>query len=421
MNAPAFPRLGAFGASKLAIVLSLLAAWACSGKTTEPPPAMPDANVVAEPAATEPVVAPQTPSEPEPAMTSIPSPITRSDFGTVDGKAVDLYTLINRNGAVLKVTTYGAIVTELHVPDRDGKLADVVLGFDTVDGYLKHNVFLGATVGRVANRIRGAKFKLDGKEYKVAANDGPHHLHGGVRGWDKVVWSAEPLPEGPDGPALRLTYVSPDGEEGYPGTVTATTIYTLTHGNELRVDMEATTDRPTLVNMAHHSYWNLGGHDSGPITDHELELYADKYTPGDPMVPTGEIKSVKGTPFDFLVKKPIGRDLAAVGGKPAGYDHNFVVNGDPNSLRPVARLSHPKSGRVLQIEANQPGVQFYTGNFLDGSAQGKGGAVYAQYGGLCLETQKFPNAINVPAWREQVILRPGQTYRHTMVHRFSVE
>ncbi|HLV64797.1 MAG TPA: aldose epimerase family protein [Polyangiaceae bacterium] len=420
MNALALPRLGVFGAPKRALVFSALVAWACSGKTvSEPPPAMP-AAAAAEPAVPAPVAPAENQSEPASPMITSPSPITRSDFGSIDGKAVDLYTLTNQNGAILKVTTYGAIVTELHVPDRDGNLADVVLGFDTLDGYLKHNVFLGATVGRVANRIRGAKFKLDGKEYTVAANDGPHHLHGGVRGWDKVVWTAEPQP-GPDGPALRLTYVSPDGEEGYPGTVTATTIYTLTHGNELRVDMEATTDAPTLVNMAHHSYWNLGGHDSGAITEHELELYADEYTPGDPMVPTGAIKAVKGTPLDFLVKKPIGRDLAAVGGKPAGYDHNFVVKGDPNSLRPVARLSHPKSGRVLQIEANQPGVQLYTGNFLDGSARGKGGAVYAQYGGLCLETQKFPNAINVPAWREQVILRPGQTYRHTMVHRFSVE
>jgi aldose 1-epimerase len=217
-----------------------------------------------------------------------------------------------------------------------------------------------------------------------------------------------------------LIYVSKDGEEGYPGTVTARTVYTLTNKNELKVEMDATTDKTTLVNMAHHSYWNLGGYNSGTILDHELMLNADQYTPGTPMVPDGRVVSVKGTPFDFTSVKAVGRDLKQTGGKPIGYDHNFVVNGPPTQLRPVARLRDPKSGRVMTVAADQPGVQFYTGNFLDGSAKGKG-ATYGQYAALCLETQKFPNAINVPAWRDQVILRPGQMYRHLMVHTFSVE
>jgi aldose 1-epimerase len=305
------------------------------------------------------------------------------------------------------------------VPDKGGKLADIVLGFENLDGYVKGSPYFGATVGRVANRIRGAKFKLDGKDYKLAANNGQHHLHGGVKGWDKVIWSAEPV-ETADGPALKLTYVSKDGEEGYPGTVTATTLYTLTNKNEFKVEMSATTDKTTIVNMAHHTYWNLGGFASGPITDHELTLMADNYTPGDPMVPTGQIKPVKGTPFDFTAPKPIGKDLKAAGGDPIGFDHNFVVNGDAHAMRPVAKLKDPKSGRVMTLEADQPGVQFYSGNFLDGKTKGKGVA-YAQYTGMCLETQKFPNSINIPAWKDEVILKPGATYKHTMIHRFTTE
>jgi aldose 1-epimerase len=348
------------------------------------------------------------------------SAIEKTPYGKLEAQDVELYTLKNANGLVMKVTTYGAIITELHVPDKAGKLADVVLGFDLLDGYVKGNPYFGATVGRVANRIRNGKFKLEGKEYTLAQNNKPHMLHGGNKGWDKVVWTAE-TSETSEGPQIRLTYVSKDGEEGFPGTVTAKTTYTLTNKNELRVDMEATTDKTTIVNMAHHSYWNLGGHGAGPITDHELTLYADQYTPGDPMVPTGAVKAVKGTPFDFTQSKPIGKDLAAAGGKPIGFDHNFVVNGDANAMRPAARLRDPKSGRVLTIEANQPGIQFYSGNFLDGTTVGKGGKAYQQYTGLCLETQKFPNAINVPAWKNQVILEPGQTYKHTMIHRFTTE
>ena len=340
-------------------------------------------------------------------------------FGRTDNTPVDLYTLTNRHGLTARITNYGAIMTELYVPDRTGALSDVVLGFDNLDAYVAGHPYFGAIVGRVANRIGNAQFTLEGRPYALAANDKPHHLHGGRRGWDKVVWNAA-LRNSAEGPSLELTYVSKDGEEGYPGTVTAKTVYTLTHDNELKVDMEATADRTTVVNMAHHSYWNLGGHNSGTILDHELTLYADQYTPGTPMVPDGRVAPVTGTPFDFTRAKPIGRELKQTGLTPVGYDHNFVVNGNAGQLRPVARLEDPKSGRVMTLSADQPGVQFYTGNFLDGTARGKN-ATYVQHAGLCLETQAFPNAINVPAWRDQVILRPGQTYRHRMVHRFSVE
>jgi aldose 1-epimerase len=345
--------------------------------------------------------------------------ITAARFDALEGTTVHLYTLTNRHGLVARITNYGATLTELHVPDRAGTLADVVLGFDALDSYVKGTAYFGAIVGRVANRIASSAFTLDGTRYALAANDGPHHLHGGRRGWDKVVWTATPR-ETANGPALELTYVSKDGEEGYPGTVAARTVYTLTNDNELRVEMQATTDTPTLVNMAHHSYWNLAGHDAGTVLDHELTLHADQYTPGSPMVPDGRIHPVMGTPFDFTSAKAIGRDLKQTGGTPIGYDHNFVVRGEANRLRPVARLKDPRSGRVMTLSADQPGVQFYTGNFLDGSMRGKGTA-YVRHAGLCLETQGFPNAINVPGWQPQVIVRPDQPYRHVMVHAFTAE
>ena len=358
-------------------------------------------------------------AQPAPKAVTAPLPIEKEAYGEVAGQAVERYTLTNPRGLVLKVITYGATVTELHVPDRSGQLADVVLGFDSLDGYVKGGAYFGATVGRVANRIGGAKFELDGKTTKLAANNGKHHLHGGVKGWDKVVWSARSIEDGKD-VALELTYRSEDGEEAYPGNVVAKTLYTLTASDELRVEMSATTDQPTLVNMAHHSYWNLGGHGSGPVTSHELLLHAANYTPAEDSIPNGSLAAVKGTPFDFTTPKLIGTDLQAVGAQPSGFDHNWVVDGEPGQLRRVARLRDPKSGRVMTIESDQPGVQFYSGNFLNGEA-GKGGVAYAQYSGACLETQKFPNAINVPAWREQVILRPGQTYEHAMIHRFSAQ
>jgi len=373
-----------------------------------------------EGAAVQTTTAPVLPATARPASPEGKATVTKEVYGDLDGHGVERYTLTNSKGLSLKVITYGAIITELQVPDRAGKLADIVLGFDDLQGYVKGSPYFGATVGRVANRIASSKFELEGKKYTLAANNAPHHLHGGNKGWDKVVWEGEPV-DAPNGAALRLTYVSPDGEEGYPGKVTATTVYTLTNDNALKVEMSATTDATTLVNMAHHTYWNLAGHASGTIQNQVLQLFATQYTPPEGLVPDGRIAPVAGTPFDFTKPKPIGRDLAAAGGTPVGFDHNFVVDGDAHRLRPVAKLHDPSSGRTMTIDADQPGVQFYSGNFLDGKAVGKGGAVYAQYNGVCLETQKFPNSINVPEWKSEVILTPGKVYEHTMVHRFSVE
>jgi aldose 1-epimerase len=346
--------------------------------------------------------------------------IEQSVFGEVGAEPVQLFTLKNRGNLTLQVMSYGAAITSLHVPDRFGRPADVVLGFDDLRGYLDHTEFFGATVGRIANRIRGAQFELDGKVYRVAANDGQHHLHGGSRGWDKRVWRAEPK-EGPRGPSVEFQYSSADGEEGYPGRVDATTTYTLRDDNAVVIEMRARTDRLTIVNMAHHTYWNLAGAGARDVLDHELALDAEFYTPGDPIVPVGDLARVANTPFDFRSSKPLGKDLAAIGNEPRGYDHNFVVNGVPGAMRPVARLRHAASGRMLALDADAPGVQLYTGNFLKGNLAGKGGHIYPKHAGVCLETQAFPGSINVPEWEEQVTLAPEREYRHVMVHRFSAD
>lgn len=329
-----------------------------------------------------------------------------------------LHRLENKNGLVLKVSAIGAAVTQLLAPDRNGDLADITLGYDEPEHYLENPPYFGVVVGRCANRIAGGRFTLDGKAYTLATNNGPNHLHGGVRGIDKHTWEAERI-QSADGPSIRLTRVSPDGEEGYPGTLSLSVTYTLTHRDELMTEMEATTDAPTLCNLAHHAYWNLAGHAAGSIGKHELTLHASRYTPMDATaIPTGEIAPVAGTPFDFTRSKAIGKDLEATGGDPAGYDHNFVVDGALGELRPVARVVEPESGRVLELSANQPGVQFYTANFLDGTVPGKGGVAYQRHGAFCLETQNFPDAINKPEWPSPV-LRPGETYRHVMVARFT--
>lgn len=344
--------------------------------------------------------------------------ITATDWGLIDGKPVKLYTLKNANGLILKVTNYGAIITQLHVPDRNGKLADVVLGFDSLDGYIAGHPHFGALVGRVANRIAKGRFSLEGKTYQLALNDYPNHLHGGAKGFDLNVWDAEPQKTA-EGPAIRLSRTSLDGEENYPGQVRATVTYVLTDKNELKVEMTATTDKTTIVNLAQHTYWNLAGQDSGDILGHELTLNADRYTPVDAtLIPTGLFAPVAGTPFDFRQPKPIGRDLQAAGGKPIGFDHNFVLNGEPAAMKLAARVYEPKSGRQLELFCDKPGLQFYTGNFLDGKNVGKGGAVYKQYNGLCLETQNYPDSIHHADW-PSIVLRPGETYRHVMVARFS--
>jgi aldose 1-epimerase len=398
-------------------------AVACGGAQTEP-------NVAEAPAPGEPALAAEgteaggaaaSPSAVEAKVEAV----TKAPYGKVDGQDVDLYTLKNANGLVMKVTNYGVIITEFWAPDRNGKLADIVGGYENVDGYVKKTPYFGTTVGRVANRIANAQFKLEGATYKLAANNGPHHLHGGVKGWDKVIWTGTPSGTATD-PAVTFSYVSKAGEEGYPGTVTAKVTYTLTSKNELAIDMEATTDATTIVNPAHHTYWMLQGIGNGGIKDQILQIHAEKFTPGKPpkpgqdAVPDGTVKPVAKTPFDFRTPKPIGKDLEAAGGKPIGFDHFWIVDGDPNALRPVATLKDPKSGRVLTLEADQPGVQFYAGIFLDGTITGKG-VKYNQYDALCLETHKFVNAINVPAWKDQVILKPGQTYKQKMVHRFTTE
>ncbi|MDX1384491.1 MAG: aldose epimerase family protein, partial [Thermoanaerobaculia bacterium] len=316
-----------------------------------------------------------------------PAPLASvAAWGEVDGVSANLYTLRNRNGLVARVTDFGAILVALEVPDRDGRLADVVLGFDTVDDYATRNdPHLGSTVGRYANRIALGRFSLDGREYELATNNGRHHLHGGVRGFDRVAWRGEAL-ETAAGPAVRLTYRSVDGEEGYPGNLDVTVIYTLTHADELRIEMTATTDAPTLVNLAHHSYWNLAGHDSGDIRDHRLRIAADRYTPtDDEMIPTGELAPVEGTPFDLREPQRLGDRLEELerfrSRDPSGFDENFVLGGSdpagagPAELRLAAVLEDPASGRVMEVETNQPGVQLYTGNFLSG-LPGKGGAVY---------------------------------------------
>lgn len=354
-----------------------------------------------------------------------PPSISESPFGEIGGEPVSLYTLENQHGVVAKITNYGGIVTELHLPDAGGEKADVVLGFDTLQAYVDHSPYFGCIVGRVGNRIADGRFTLDGAEYQLAQNNGPHHLHGGDTGWDKHLWEAH-ANQTANGPSLTLSLHSTDGDENYPGNVNAIVVYTLTNDNELRIEMTATTDRATPINMVHHSYWNLAGHGSGTILDHLLQLNADQYTPGDAtLIPTGEIAPVAQTPFDFTDPKAIAADINQLppsGDDPGGYDLNYVVDGSAKELRFVARAVDPGSGRSMEIYANQPGVQFYSGNFLDG-VSGKGGVVYDKHDGFCLETQKFPDAINKqgrPGW-PNVVLRPGEQYRHVMIHRFSAE
>jgi aldose 1-epimerase len=349
-------------------------------------------------------------------LTQMKPGIVRSSFGRLaDGSAVHLYTLTNRAGLTAKITNFGATITELHVPDRKGRLGDVVFGFDSLGGYLQKHPYVGSTCGRVANRIAAGRFALDGKGHKLAVNNGPNHLHGGIKGFDKVLWKAAIL----KGPALKLTYVSPDGDEGYPGRLTASVVFTLAKSNELRIDYAARTTKATPVCLTNHSYFNLAG--SGDILGHELTLAAPFYTPSDPtLIPTGEIRSVRGTPLDFTETHAIGSRFAELGGDPTGYDHNFVVENGGQSLALAARVREPGSGRVLEVLTTEPGVQFYTSNFLDGTLTGKGGMVYGRHTGFCLETQHHPNSINLPHFPSPV-LRPGRTLGSTTIFRFKTQ
>jgi aldose 1-epimerase len=347
--------------------------------------------------------------------------IEKKAFGTTaEGEAVDLYVLVNVHKMQAKIMTYGATLIELHVPDREGKFDDVVLGFDNLQGYLAGHPFFGSTVGRVANRIAKGRFTLDGKEYTLAINNGPNTLHGGLKGFDKKVWKAEPV-ETAAGVAVKFSCVSPDGEEGFPGTLTTTVTYTLTNQNEVKIDYQATTDKATPINLTNHSYFNLAGASSGNVLGHELMLTADRYTPVDEtLIPTGEIRSVAGTPLDFRSPHTIGARIAQIPAAIGGYDHNFVLPGGGTELELAARVYERKSGRVLEMYTTEPGVQLYTSNFLDGKLKGKGGAVYNKQQAFCLEAQHFPDSINQPTF-PTVILRPGSTYKQTTVYKFSTK
>lgn len=347
---------------------------------------------------------------------------TAEPYGkTADGQSVEAYTLTNKQGLRARVITYGATLAEMHVPDRTGKLADVVLGFDDMQGWQgKGNQYFGCTTGRVANRIAKGKFTLAGKSYSLATNNAPNHLHGGIKGLDKVLWKATPVPSD-DGQAVQFTYRSPDGEEGYPGSVFINVIYTLTSRNELRIDYSATTDQTTIINLTNHAYWNLAGEGSATVLDHVLTLQADQYTPTDDTgIPTGQIASVTGTPLDFTKPTRVGERIQAVAATAMkGYDHNFVLRSQTKKLALAATLTDPGSGRVMEILTTEPGIQLYTGNYLFGQA-GKGGKTYAQRSALCLETQHYPDSVNHANF-PSTVLEPGQTYRSTTVHRFGVK
>ncbi len=337
--------------------------------------------------------------------------LQRDPFGTLDdGTPVELFTLTG--AIVVRIASFGATITELHAPDRHGRHANVVLGFGDLGSYARGCPYFGATIGRVANRIRGASFELDGRAFDLPANNGPHHLHGGPRGWDKAVWRPEPRADA-FGPSVLFHHVSPDGDAGYPGRVEASVRYTLTRAGDLVVDEEGVTDAPTPLNLTNHSYFNLAGAGQGTILDHELTLDATRYLPTTPeRVPTGDVLPVDETPFDFRDARAIGRGRAAL---PSGYDHPFVAN-PAAGLRRIALLRDPRSGRTLEIGSTKPSVQFYDGDFLDGSITGNGGT-YVKNGALCLEPQGYPDAVHHKAF-PTVVLRPGETYRHRTVYRF---
>ncbi|MEX2307863.1 MAG: aldose epimerase family protein [Pirellulales bacterium] len=356
-------------------------------------------------------------------VTGLLAEVKVTDFGeTADGTAVKEYTLTIPDKVVVKLISRGATLTEWHVPDKNGRMADVVFGFDDVAGYeSKANGYFGATVGRVANRIAGGKFTIDGKEYPLAKNDGPNTLHGGVkRSLDKAVWDGKPF-EDEDVRGVVFKYMSPDGEEGFPGNLTISVTYTLIDDDELLIEYQATTDKATPVNLTNHAYFNLAGAGASTILDHELMLAADHYTPiDDTLIPTGEIAAVAGTPFDFREFHKIGERVEQLNDKPGkGYDHNFVLKNQDGNLALAAKVREPKSGRVLSVFTTEPGVQFYGGNFLDG-AKGKDSKAYEHRSGFCLETQHYPNSVNEPKF-PSVILQPGETYTHTCLYQITTK
>lgn len=353
--------------------------------------------------------------------TLTPPRITKADFGTTsDGRFVEAYTLRNGQGMEMVVLTYGGIIQSLKAPDRSGQLDDVVMGFDTIAEYEQHSPYFGSLIGRVGNRIAGGSFTLDGQTYTLARNNGPNHLHGGVRGWDKLIWAADAFQD-ETGAGVVLTLTSPDGDEGYPGTVTAHVKYTLTPDNRLIVNYHATTDKPTIINLTQHSYFNLGGAKTTDILGHELTIHANQFTPVDAtLIPTGTVAPVDGTPFDFRTPAAIGVRIDADDEqirRGPGYDHNFVLTRSGDGLQPAASVYEPVTGRTLDIHTTEPGLQFYAGNFLDGSFTGKGGRAYPRRSGFCLETQHFPDAPNHPSF-PSIVLRPDGEYRSQTVFAF---
>lgn len=344
--------------------------------------------------------------------------ISKEIFGQLDdGRQVDIFTLTNANGVKAKVMTLGTTLVSLKAPDKGGNFADVVLGFDTLAEYPEKSPFFGCTTGRFANRIAKGKFTLEDTEYSLIVNNGENHLHGGTVGFDKVIWQATEV-NAPDGDAVEFTYLSPDGDEGYPGNLSCTVSYKLTDKNELSFCYKATTDKTTIINLTNHSYWNLAGHDGGTVLGHEIMINADRYTVvDDGCIPTGELRDVAGTEMDFRAPQTIGARIGDTNGDPGGYDHNYVLNGT-GGLSLAAKVIEPVSGRVMEVFTTEPGVQLYTGNYLDG-IPGKGGASYKSRSGLCLETQHFPDSPNQPEF-PSVVLRPEEEYKHLTVHKFSV-
>ncbi|MBK5270831.1 MAG: galactose mutarotase [Bacteroidia bacterium] len=343
--------------------------------------------------------------------------ISEKPFGSFEDKPVTEYTLTNANGMQLGIINYGGTVTKIITPDKNGEMGDVVLGYDSLSGYRqKGNPYFGALIGRYGNRIANGKFTLDGKEYTLAGNDNGNSLHGGNKGYDKVYWDIEKLP---GDSSLKLTYMSKDGEEGYPGNLNVEVVYTLGSDNSMKIDYTATTDKATPINLTNHCYFNLSAGKDSTILNHELMLNADNYTPvNDKLIPTGEIASVKGTAMDFTSPHKIGKEIDSVAG---GYDHNWVLNKNGNSLETVATVFEPISGRYMEVLTTEPGIQFYTGNFLNGTLTNtKNGQKYIKHSALCLETQHFPDSPNEPSF-PNTILKPGETYRHTAVYKFSVK
>jgi len=342
--------------------------------------------------------------------------ISKQPFGQADAKNVDLYTLTNKNGVQVKISTYGGVVTSWVTPDKNGKASSIVLGFDSLSGYLAKPPYFGALIGRYGNRIANGKFKIGDSSYTLATNNGRNSLHGGNKGFDKVVWTAGAVTDSI--PSLELSYLSKDGEEGYPGNLSVKVVYTLTNDNELEITYDATTDKATPVNLTNHSYFNLTGDHANTILDHQLQIDADYYTPVDSdstLIPTGELKAVKGTPFDFTTAHRIGERIDSV---PGGYDHNFVINRKGDGLQQIAVLTDTLSGRKLEVYTTEPGVQFYSGNFLDGSFKDSNGKPFNKHTGLCLETQHFPNSPNEPKF-PSTILQPGAKYHTVTKYKIS--